>query len=932
VKQKLQYIVYLSVSIIILFSSDSFAQSGNIKGKVLDKKTGEMLIGVSVGVEGTTQGTSSDINGMYSLNNLKPGNYTLIFRYLGYQPKQIKDVVVTESVVTTLNLTLDEVANQALSEVVVTTKANRENETALLVERKNATIVVQKIGALELSRKGVSNVGEGVSKISGVSVVANKAVFVRGLGDRYNNATLNGLPIPSTNPDVKLIPLDLFPTSIVKNISVVKSYTAQFYGDFSGGSIDIVTKDYPENSFLKVSLSSGYNSITTGSKFLQTDPTPRSFFGFSGGDRKLPSFVNSTQGYDSFTNGNNNDPEFKTSWSPKSKTAPVNNGLSISGGNLYKFDSGKELGFLTNISFRNEYRYFEGISALFNAQQSPRYLYDTETFIYNTNTSGLFNLYYKHSAKATYNFTGLYVNDSNDGVFDNSGFQFDLGNISGRRNTYIQNTLFSTQVNSNYKISERKSLVWALGYTKTVGNTPDRTQNTFRNVNQNSFFVTDAVSNNHKFFADLDDSELSGKLEFDIKSKSDEKALKSFQIGFNGRFKDRVFDARQIDTKIALNQSVNKDNVDAILIESNLGDGNTAGTFKYTESYYAPNNYRADLFIAAPYVNFNLEWNKYILLTAGLRVEASNQNIFFKDGGATSSAPFKLKQLPNLDFLPGATLKFIDSDNSNFLIAASRTISRPLFVEVAPFRLNTAAATAEIQGNTALVNSSNYNFDLKYEIYPSNSELFAVSLFGKYIQNPIELAQVNSSDDLFSYINTDEAIVTGIEVEANRNLGSLFKSESKAVKNMSVGFNASYIYTRIKIDPTKIAEKGVAINPTNLQRPLFGASPYLVNFDFSYKKDWKNDANTMFTVAYNVFGKRLFVAGSQGAGDIYEMPVNTLDFVMNTKLNKKVGIDLTFGNILNPEIIYNQEYSTNDLRFSNIKRGFNLGLNLNYTF
>ncbi|MFC5284185.1 TonB-dependent receptor [Pedobacter alpinus] len=930
-KKKIQSFFIIS-STLIFFSLSGFAQNGSIRGKVIDKAFAEALIGVSVGIEGTSQGVSTDVNGMYNLTNLKPGKYSLIFRYLGYQPKQVTDVVVTNGGATVLNVTLDETSKQSLNEVVVTAKANRENETALLVERKNATIVVQKIGALELSRKGVSNVGEGVSKISGVSVVGNKAVFVRGLGDRYNNATLNGLPIPSTNPDVKLIPLDLFPTSIVKNISVVKSYTSQFYGDFSGGSIDIVTKDYPETSFLKVSLSSGYNSITTGSRFLQTNPSTKSFFGFSGGDRKLPAFVESTQGYDSFTNGNNENPGFATPWSPQIKTAPVNNGISISGGNLYKFNDGKELGFLANASFKNEYRYFEGVSALFNAQQSPRYLYDTETFIYNTNTSGLFNLYYKHSAKATYNFTGLFVNDANDGIYDNTGFQFDLGDISGRRNTYIQNTLLSGQLNSNYKLSERSALVWAFGYTKTTGNTPDRTQNTFRNVNGNSFFVTDAVSNNHKFFADLDDSELSGKVEFDIKSKSEEKAFKSVQFGLNGRFKDRVFDARQIDTKIALTDNVDPNKVDATLTGDNLGDGNTAGTFKYTESYYAPNNYRADLLIAAPYANFNLEWNKTILLTAGLRVEASTQNIFYKDGGATLSAPFKQKQLTNLDFLPGATLKFINSEKSNFLLAASRTISRPLFVEVAPFRLNTAAATAEIQGNTQLVNSANYNLDLKYEIYPSNGELFAVSLFGKYIQNPIELAQVNSSDDLFSYINTDEAVVTGIEVEANRNLGSLVQSESKIIKNMSVGFNASYLYTQIKIDPNKIAEKGVAINPTNLKRPLFGASPYLVNVDFSYKKDWSKDANTMFTVAYNVFGKRLFVAGSQGAGDIYEMPVNTLDFVMNTKFNKKVGLDLTFGNILNPDIIYNQEYSTNDLTFSNIKRGFNVGLNLNYTF
>jgi len=916
---------------LIIFSVNVFAQTGKITGKVTDKLTGETLIGVSVGVEGTTKGAATDFNGNFNIS-VPAGKYTLIFRYLGYQNSTVKDIMVSPDKTTFASVAMSEAEKKSLNEVLVTAKANRESETALNIERKNSTIVVQKIGAQELSRKGLANVGEGLAKVSGVSMVGNKAVFVRGLGDRYNNATLNGLPIPSTNPDVKLIPLDLFPTSIVKNIAVVKSYTSNLYGDFSGGSIDITTKDFPERSYFRVSLSSEYNSITTGKSFLQSNPTTASSLGFNANNRKMPSIVASTPGYNSFENGNNQDPGFATPWSPEQKTAPVNAGFSLSGGNLFKLENGKELGVLANLSHKNGYSYFQGVSGLFNAQESARYLYNTDTYLYTTNTSGLFNLYFKSSDRSNYNFTGLYVNDSNDGIFDNTGFQFDLGDISGRRNTYIQNTLMSGQLNGKHRVGIKNNLNWAVGYSKTTGSTPDRTQNTFRNIGDRFFFVTDAVSNNHKFFADLNDQEVSGKLEFDWKPKSEDKSLKSIQFGANGRFKDRVFDARQIDLKIAFTQGVDKNNVDAKLIPDSLGNGNDQGTFNYLESYYAPNNYRADLLIAAPYANLNFEWRGDIKLTAGLRVEASTQNIFFKTGGSSYDAPFEQQQITNLDFLPGATLKFIQSEKSNFLIAASRTISRPLFVEIAPFRLNTAAATAEIQGNPTLVNSSNYNFDLKYELYPTNAELFAVSLFGKYIQNPIELTQVNSSNDIFSYVNTDRAIVAGVEVELNRNLGNLFHSESNIVKNMSVGFNGSYIYTQIKINPAKIGEKGVPIDPTNLERPLYGASPYLVNFDLSYKQDWNKNANTMFTLTYNVFGKRLFVAGSAGAGDIFEMPVNTVDAIVNTKLNKRVGLDFTFGNILNPKIIFNQEYATNDLVFSSFRRGFNMGVNLNYTF
>ena len=278
------------------------------------------------------------------------------------------------------------------------------------------------------------------------------------------------------------------------------------------------------------------------------------------------------------------------------------------------------------------------------------------------------------------------------------------------------------------------------------------------------------------------------------------------------------------------------------------------------------------------------------------------------------------------------TLKYTLDDKSNLLFAASKTISRPQFVEAAPFRYNVGFGIAEGEGNPDLVNSSNYNVDLKYEFYPSAGEIFAVSLFGKYIDKPIELSQVNSADPLFTYINTDNAMLAGVEVEYNRNIGTLFSSSSKVLQNMSLGFNGSYIYSKIDISQETIDNSAKPIAPTNRSRPLFGASPYLINFDYSYKHNWSAKSNTTFTLAYNVFGKRLFVAGAQQAGDIYEMPVNTLDFIINTKLNNKIGLDFNFGNILNPDIKFQQEYKDNNLPYNQYKRGMNIGVNLNYTF
>lgn len=919
-------------AILFCMSQALFAQNGTIKGKVVDRNSSETIIGGNIHVQETNSYATTNMDGLFEFKNTKPGAYTLTVSYVGYEPVTVSALVHADKEVF-LEISMLPQSNQ-MEAVMITSKGNKRSEMGLIAERKNAVLVVQKIGAQELDRKGVSNVSEGLSKVAGVSMVGNKAMFVRGLGDRYNNATLNGLPIPSTNPDLKVIPLDIFPTSIVENIAVVKSYSSQFYGDFSGGTVDVVTRNYPAEPFFKVGFTTGYNSMSTGKYFLQSPNANRGFFGFDKSKRALPENVASAPVYNSYENGNK-DP-FRVNWSPQAAVAPLNRGISIATGNRFDFDGGQRLGFLVNIAHKGGYTTEDGIAAIYNAQQAPKYHYETESFSFKTNTSGLASVSYGPNAHSNYTFTALAVNQSNDEISSNLGEHSDLGNLFGQRNSLTQNTLLAGQLSSNFDFSEQRKLKWALGYTKTIGSTPDRTQNTFQVGDHNQYtFLTNSISDNHRFFAKLNDQEASGKVEMSFFGADESAVLKNFQVGIDGRYKARSFDSRQFDVDIRIKDAVDPEDVGSILTEEALGDGSKTGQWYYQEGYYGPNNYRANLAIAAPYANFNFTFNERWNLVAGLRVEASVQNTDYKKGSDASDLPFRRNTINGLDFLPGATLKYLLTEKSNVLLAASRTISRPLFTEVAPFRYNNAAATAERQGNPGLINTSNYNLDLKYEIYPSAGEIMAVSLFGKYLKDPIEMMQVATADAMFSYINTDQAVLAGVELELNRNLGSLLQSESPALRKMSVGFNGSLLYSRIKLSQKRIEENrllGVPVAPTNRERALYGASPYLVNFDYSYKADWGKNANTVFTMAYNVFGKRLFIAGSEQAGDIYELPVNTLDMNINSMLTKNIGFDLSFSNLLNPAVLFEQEFSSNNLEFSRFKKGVSVGASLSYKF
>lgn len=904
------------------------AQNGSVTGIITDAQSQETLIGVTIRAEGSAKGTATDVEGKFRLTELAAGTHTLTVSYVGYKTLKVEDVKIERGKTTELSIAL-QADFGLLEEVVVTARVDKGSSLALINDRKLSSLVIQKVGAEELSLKGIGNVGEGLKKVVGVAMVGDKSLFVRGLGDRYNNATLNGLPIPSTNPDVKLIPLDIFPTSIVKNIEVLKSYNPVYYGDFSGGTIDIVTRDYPEKGFTKISLSAGYNSISTGKSFLGKKKGFSDLLGFSRSGRSMPELVAGSGAYDSYYN-DNTDPGFKTPFAPYTYTAPVNTGLSFSSGNRYLLNNNRTFGYLLTVSNSNEYSYQPGKSAWFNAQQDAIYNFTTEDYFYKTNTSALLSLYLKSSPKTNMSVTGLFVNDSRDGVQDNYGENWDLGPIYGRRNTLIQNTLATGQVSVNHRLTDTWTLSGSAGYTKTVGSIPDRAQIMVesRGGEEPQYqFSPNGITDINRFFADLHDHDMATHINSHIKPGG---VFNEINFGFDARYKKRKFDARQIDADVkSIRNLFTLDELDEVLSPSRLGVG-SANTWRYKEVPNEQNRYRSEMQIYAPYVSANFIWAEKWNLTAGLRFEASVQSTDYKLDRDVVTAPYRNNTITGNDLLPSVTLKYTVTPNSSLILAGSKTISRPLFTEAAPFRYNESAGTAQRQGNQYLRNGSNYNADVRYDIFPNPGEIISFSVFGKRLVDPIELVRLNGSEPMFSYVNSDRAVVAGIEIELNKNLGSLLGAP--AFRDFSVGLNGSYLYSQVEFDKDKLDQKGVPFYPTNFKRPLFGASPYLVNADLMYRANWSEKSATSFSLTYNVFGKRLFIAGAQGTGDIYEMPVNTLNFNINNTLSKNVDLKLGFNNLLNPNIVYNQEFATNNLEYMNIRKGVSVSATLSYSF
>ncbi len=908
------------------------AQTGILKGNI----TNNELTGIpsaTVAIQGKISRTiQADSTGSFTIN-LPEGKYTVTFSSISFR-KKTAQAEIKEGAVTPLDIILD-FEGTDLSTVVITRKKDRENETVLNLERKESNLVIQKVGVKEMQRKGVTNVAEGLNKVTGVSIVGGQQLFIRGLGDRYNNAMLNGLPVPSPNPDMKVIPLDIFPTSIVKNLSIVKSYSSDFYGDFSGGTIDIATKDYPNTKFFRVGISTGINTIVTGKEFFSPKRGLASFTGFTRNDRSLPASVRDQNFYSSTKETTVN--PFSVPFSPAAITAPPKVGASLSTGNLVKFDNGKEFGYLINAAFKNGYQIYSGVDLLLNANEVELFSNNMTTFRYGTNTSALAGLYFKPNEKTQYSYNILFVNDSQDEVADIDGINPDLGPVFTRLSTNTQNTILVNQLHVKHDLNKKLKLNVSGSYGITKGSLPDRTQISLLNDGSNIqgrkfYFNKDVLGNNHKFFGEMKENELSGKVELEFNNPRNKSnwMVQQLKGGIDARYKDRSFVARQIDMRTtSIRHSVNPYRIDTTLTVSRMGDGFEENTWAFVETYYPSNNYNADLAIYAPYISGIIKASPKLDLLGGLRAEYSNQNINYKQSNDTYDRTLRNYNRNKLDLLPYMTLKYKRTDKNNILLSASRSLTRPLFLELAPFRYNQGFNRLPREGNPFLKTSVNYNADLKFEIYPTKSELMALTVFGKYIVDPIEQFLVISSDRLTSFFNIESATLFGAELEINRNLGSLFDLNGRFFKNFGIGFNAAFIYSETSIDPSKTVSF-YPISPTNSKRPMFGASPYLVNLDLNYKHSWSANSSTQATVTYNVYGKRVVFAGSFGAGDVYEMPAPTLDFVLNNQISRKLNIDLLLGNIINPSIRQEQFFGGKGTVINEFKRGLTASIAIGY--
>jgi outer membrane receptor protein involved in Fe transport len=881
---------------------------GKLTGLLTDKEANnEPLPFANVLIKGTSIGTTTDFDGLYSLS-VPAGTHTVEFSFLGYKSIE-KTFTITAGETVTINQILSAEEGVALDDVVITTTTSKEKTSALLMEAKKAVSIKTSIGAQELSIKGISDAEGAVTKTAGVSK-GSKNIVVRGLGDRYNSTTLNGLPLPSDDPEYKNISLDFFDTSIIKNIGINKVFTSEISGDVGGANVDIVSKELIKKNLFNIGVSAGVNTQTVAKEFLTIDGTNK----FGTQNLNIPV---TDLGVYSFSN----------SFKPNSQNFQMNNSLSFAGGKKYDIKDDTFSFFIVG-AFDSGFNFLEGnikqttsAGAVFLDQDFSKYEFNVSQII-------MANLKYKFDAGHSIAYNHLFIHNNKQSIGDYFGEvnpEQDGDLEFQRRQQTNNNEVYVNQLLANYKFSDRLNLEAKGSLNFIRGNEPDRRTNKY--LLRDAFYSpqTSSAGENERFFSKLEENDYAAKGKFTYKLKEDEEDSSVLEFGGDYRYTERLFSATIFNHDFSTRVAIDIDNPDAIFgqssIDNNIFELETGRGNGSNPNAFTPFTYRGKRQIFGAFGNAVYQLSDNLIASAGVRFEKIQQRVTFNTNIAQSSVD-GASFLDRTYVLPSFNIKYNFNENSILRLAGSQTYTFPQFKETAPFKYQDV--TFSSQGNADLKPSDNYNLDAKYEYYFSSSELVTVTGFYKYIQDPISRSEIPSGGNTLTYLNVgNDASVYGVELEARK------KIVAKEEQDLEVfaGLNTSFLMSNVNLDQSSVAQF------TNSTSDLEGATPFLVNADISLNKKI-NDNTLISSLVFNYFSERVYSVGTRGFENVLEKGIPTLDIVSSYQFKKHYSLKLKATNLLNPDFqLTRAGFNGGDtVVLRNYKKGVNLSLGFTYDF
>ena len=900
---------YLLAPIFLLFTLGLVAQTGTLSGKLIDGDFNDGLAFANVAVKGTNYGTATDFEGKYSID-MAPGTYTVVFTFVGYSTKEVTDVVIKAGEVTELSVTLTSAAD-ALDDVVISVTRRQNSEKAVLDVQKNATVVLDGLSSETIKKQGASNVAAAVKAVPGVSVQEGKYVYVRGLGDRYTKTILNGMEVPGLDPDKNTLQLDIFPTNTLENLQVVKSATADYGADFTGGIVNIITKDIPSSKEVSISAGLGYNpDMHFNDDYITYEGGDTDFLGFDDGSRESP--LSAGENVPLVQQDGARVAELTRQFNPTMATMReqsfMDMSLGLSYGNKYKFEN-SDLGLTASLSYKNETRFYEN----FVSGQIIRKEDDTSVLApqidrtqigdlgsNNVILNGLVGVTYK-SGRSKYRFNALRIqNGDQKAALLNQRNQDDSVNEAVRDVlTYTQSSLTNFFLGGDHANEDGSwNTSWKVSPTFSSVDDKDFRETPFRVDGGTPTIEPSETGDPKRLFRELSEFNAPARLDFDKKHKLlDKDAKLKFGGGFTYKTREFLVDEYSL-ILIDFSRTAFNGDPNQLLAPENIYDPVADSGVALRSDFNISNNFESAITIGSAYVSEEFQVTDRLKSIVGLRFEKFD---LYYTGRTQEGDNFDNESfIDKADFFPSVNLIYDLNESRDFKLRGSyaRTTARPSFKEASVAQIVDPILGQTFIGNPDIQPTYINNFDLRIEKYSEGTDFYALSAFYKTFTDPIEITFFEAATDQFTPQNLGDAQVLGAELEVRKTLDFI------GMKNFNFQSNVSVIYSEQQMVEQELgfrrrtARDGETVDDT---RELQGQSPYLINAGLTYETQESGWKSGLF---YNVQGRTLQVVASSDVPDVFTLPFHSLNFTLNKTWTSEASehtIGFKMDNILGDE-------------------------------
>jgi outer membrane receptor protein involved in Fe transport len=798
-------------------------------------------------------------------------------------------------------------------------------------EKRSTSALSSVLTNEEFSRSGDTNIAEGLKRVAGLSLVGGKFVYVRGLGERYSSALLNGSSIPSPEPLNRVVPLDLFPNAIMESVVVQKTYSAQFPSEFGGGVLQMRTKSSSDEFFFNIASSVAMTEGTAFTKGTQAAGGGKDWLGYDDGSRAMPDLLKQAtadgqrlQRRSAFVNtGGYTAQELQTigqslnqDYEVTGKTIPADMGLTASLGNYHDIGSTR-FNYLAAVDYKNAWDTHEiernsykvgGVDEL--VRENAFTYFGTEN---NIDISGILSTGLELSENHSISATNIMLRQSDDIAGEQIGF-FGDERLDSRiaEIEYIQRELFSNQIQGDHYFPDAREMNVTWRYNESTADriAPDTREYRYDQIDDESVFNLRSDGNVRRF-SELADQNSDYAVDASMVFYGPSSSTIVMSSGYNKQDSERDYEIRRFSFieqgDVVGRQGFLLQPLSQILAPENIGPTE----FELSETTRPTDTYAATRELESWYLQADLNFNDRVQLLAGLRQEDYIQNVrtfdLFRPDSSIEAT------LESSDLLPSATATYI-AGNHQFRFGYSETTSRPDFRELSPATFTNPLTGYEVVGNPNLQAASIKNYDLRWEWYFSSLDSLSLGVFMKEFDSPIESVVQPGANSARSYVNAESAENQGIEFEARKQFDFL----GARWENFYVSSNVSYITSDVTI-----GEQDQNIL-TNSSRPLQGQSDWLFNGQFGYDS---YDGLTA-TLLYHYFGERIYEVGILGAPDLIEEPHGELDFVLSKEFMTNWKLNIKAQNLTDKR----KEITQGGLVATGYSEGRSASLKLEYNF